>query len=213
MEYRIKISPGRRSVGLRVAPDGVIEIVAPVALPPEVISRLLYRHRRALANMLSAVKKFSFADGETFFYRGKSYPVSASQRLLCFTGELFLLPPGDDAARRAGLEKLYRRLAEQYILPRAAETAEKYGFKPEKLKISSAATRYGSCSASGVCRFSWRLIQYPDELIDLVIAHELSHLKVMNHSAGFYRELQRISPDFALLQQKMKLFSRNNRLL
>ena len=69
----------------------------------------------ALAKMLSAVKKFSFADGETFFYRGKSYPVSASQRLLCFTGELFLLPPGDDAARRAGLEKLYRRLAEQYI--------------------------------------------------------------------------------------------------
>ncbi len=62
--------------------------------------------------------------------------------------------------------------------------------------LSAAQGRWGSCSGQRRIRLNWRLIHLPPSLIDYVVAHEVAHLKEMNHSPAFWREVDRLYPDF-----------------
>ena len=79
---------------------------------------------------------------------------------------------------------------------RATELGARIGVAPERVVLSSANTLWGSCTAQGVIRLNWRLIHFSPALIDYVIAHELAHLREMNHSQDFWREVGQILPDF-----------------
>ena len=63
-------------------------------------------------------------------------------------------------------------------------------------RLSSAATRWGSCSSDGSIMLNWRLIHFQPDIIDYVIAHEIAHLRELNHSQNFWREVGRILPGF-----------------
>lgn len=73
-----------------------------------------------------------------------------------------------------------------------------------KLRLSSAGTRWGSASADGSIRLNWRLIHFRQPVIDYVVAHELSHLRVMNHSATFWDTVATVVPDYADLRTQLK---------
>lgn len=73
-----------------------------------------------------------------------------------------------------------------------------------KLRLSSAGTRWGSASADGSIRLNWRLIHFRQPVIDYVVAHELSHLRVMNHSATFWDTVATVVPDYADLRGQLK---------
>ncbi|WP_327082030.1 M48 family metallopeptidase [Polaromonas sp. CG_9.5] len=73
-----------------------------------------------------------------------------------------------------------------------------------KLSLSSAATRWGSASASGAIRLNWRLLHFRLEVIDYVVVHELSHLRVMDHSARFWATVHSVIPDYAALRNQLK---------
>jgi predicted metal-dependent hydrolase len=62
--------------------------------------------------------------------------------------------------------------------------------------LSSAGTRWGSCTVEGNIRLNWRLIHYPLALIDYVVVHELAHLREMNHSARFWAAVGEVYPDY-----------------
>ena len=76
------------------------------------------------------------------------------------------------------------------------------GLMPSGVKITGARTRFGSCSGKNSLCFSWRLMQYPDEAIDLVVVHELCHIAHLDHGPGFYALLESILPDY---RERMKL--------
>ena len=73
-----------------------------------------------------------------------------------------------------------------------------------KLSLSSAATRWGSASASGAIRLNWRLLHFRPEVIDYVVVHELSHLRVMDHSPRFWATVHSVMPDYAALRKQLK---------
>ena len=99
--------------------------------------------------------------------------------------------PEPDAAQRAQLTA--RARAE---LPRrVAHYAALMDVAPTRITITDARTRLGSCSSKGAICFSWRVMLYPDEAIDYVVAHELAHLRHLNHGPEFYAELERVMPD------------------
>lgn len=78
---------------------------------------------------------------------------------------------------------------------------------PKSLKrwrLAGPAKRWGSCSSDGTIMLNWRLIHFSKTIIDYVIAHEVAHLKEMNHSAAFWREVERLMPDYASAQQQLK---------
>ena len=99
-------------------------------------------------------------------------------------------------------EAAYRARAQQELPLRVKQYSEKMGLVPQSVRITSAKTRFGSCSARGGLCFSWRLMQYPQEVIDAVIVHELAHLKHPNHSRAFYDLVRQYLPDY---EQRRKL--------
>jgi predicted metal-dependent hydrolase len=77
------------------------------------------------------------------------------------------------------------------------------------LALSSANTRWGSCTSQGKIRLNWRLIHFPLDLIDYVVAHELAHIKEMNHSPRFWMHVASIYPDYELAMKEIKVQAKN----
>jgi predicted metal-dependent hydrolase len=90
----------------------------------------------------------------------------------------------------------YKKLAKQTIPPRVEELALKYGFSYKSIKITSAMTRWGSCTSKKNLNFTYRLVLAPPEVLDYVIVHELCHLRHMNHSRNFWNEVALILPNY-----------------
>jgi len=67
---------------------------------------------------------------------------------------------------------------------------------PTGLKITSARTRFGSCSSKNSICFSWRLMYYPEPAIDYVVVHELAHIAHKNHGPQFWALVERYLPDY-----------------
>lgn len=76
----------------------------------------------------------------------------------------------------------------------------KYG----RITITSAKTRFGSCSSKGNISYSYRLMLYPEEAIDYVVVHELAHLREMNHSKRFYAIIESVLPDYKSRKKLLK---------
>lgn len=102
-------------------------------------------------------------------------------------------------ARRA----LQRRALEHFT-PRVMDAAARLGRPGPALSLTSARTRWGSCSPQGGIRLNWRLIHLPPEPIDYVIAHEAAHLVEMNHGPRFWATVERLCPDWRALRDALK---------
>lgn len=95
-----------------------------------------------------------------------------------------------------------RQRARELLPGRVAHYAAIMGVTPTSVKITSARTRFGSCSGkNGIC-FSLYLMQYPEEAIDYVVVHELAHIRHHDHSPAFYAEVAKVLPDY---KERMKL--------
>lgn len=95
-----------------------------------------------------------------------------------------------------------RQRAKKLLPDRVAHYAAIMGVTPTSVKITSARTRFGSCSGkNGIC-FSLYLMQYPEEAIDYVVVHELAHIRHHDHSPAFYAEVAKVLPDY---KERMKL--------
>ncbi len=107
--------------------------------------------------------------------------------------EEILLRRDEELTEEDGL--YLRSLAERVIPPWIEKLSRSTGLKPCRVKISSAKKRFGSCSSKGSISISYYVMLYPREAVELVLIHELCHLKHMNHSAEFYKLLSSYLPD------------------
>ncbi|MFO1338804.1 MAG: SprT family zinc-dependent metalloprotease [Burkholderiaceae bacterium] len=89
------------------------------------------------------------------------------------------------------LQRQARRIFEE----RCAHFAPRLGVRVARLRLSSAQTRWGSASADGAIHLNWRLVHFGLPVIDYVVAHELAHLREMNHSAAFWDVVRSVIPD------------------
>ncbi len=96
------------------------------------------------------------------------------------------------------------RQARKLFIERLDHFAPRLGVRWQKLSLSNAATRWGSASADGSIRLNWRLIHFRLPVIDYVVAHELAHLRVMDHSHRFWETVESVVPDYDLLRQQLK---------
>lgn len=100
--------------------------------------------------------------------------------------------------------KLLRRSAKEQIPGRVAYYSERMGLSPSVIRINSAKTRFGSCSAANHLSFSCLLMDYPDEAIDYVVVHELAHIQHKNHSPAFYALIEDYLPDWRTRRQLLR---------
>ena len=98
----------------------------------------------------------------------------------------------------------YHRHALECFSERMSLYAQKLGVALPQLRLSHARTLWGSCHSRGVVRLNWRLIQKPLDLVDYVVAHELSHLIEMNHSPAFWRTVESVYPDYKAARKRLR---------
>jgi predicted metal-dependent hydrolase len=108
-------------------------------------------------------------------------------RLLCVAGE------APHINRRVG--DYLRRAAARDLDAAARRYAHELGVGIRRISIRDQSSRWGSCSNTGVLSFSWRLILAPPHVLEYLAAHEVAHLVELNHSARFWRLVERIYPD------------------
>lgn len=100
--------------------------------------------------------------------------------------------------------KRLRALAKAVLPEKTAHYARIVGAWPEAITITSARTRFGSCSSKNRISFSWRLMQYPEEAIDYVVVHELCHISHHDHSKAFYDCVAKVLPDWKKRKSRLK---------
>lgn len=92
------------------------------------------------------------------------------------------------------------------IIPGKVEYYSKImGVMPKKIKLGSAKSYWGFCSATNELNFSYRLMLASDATINYVVVHELAHIKQHNHSKKFWAEVEKIIPDYKLNKQELKI--------
>lgn len=105
---------------------------------------------------------------------------------------------------REKVELWLRARAKTVFAERIAIFSERLGRAPSRWGLSSARTRWGSCNPDGSIRLNWRLMHFPLDVVDYVIAHEMAHLVEMNHSPRFWATVGRLYPDYARVRQVLR---------
>lgn len=105
---------------------------------------------------------------------------------------------------RDAVQAWLMRQAKRLFTERLNHYAPHLGVQWRKLSLSSAGTRWGSASADGAIRLNWRLIHFKQSVIDYVVVHELSHLRVMDHSPHFWDTVRTVVPDYAELRSQLR---------
>ncbi len=105
---------------------------------------------------------------------------------------------------RDAVQSWLQRQAFRIFEERCRDYAERLNVRMRKLSLSAAQTRWGSASADGSIRLHWRLVQFRLPTIDYVIAHELAHLREMNHSPAFWDVVRSVIPDVESSRKTLK---------
>lgn len=189
-----------RRLVVRVLPHGVVAVSAPTYATWEEICGALRRHRAWIAARLAEEEQRAAllpgADG-TLPYLGRRLRVVTEEgrsrpRLLLGAG-LLLVGPGN---QRPAVERLYRRRARLEVNRLLAPLVARSGLAPQQVRIAGQRSRWGSCSSSGCLSFNWQLLLAPEPILRYVVAHELAHLAVPNHSPAFWEVVGRLDPSF-----------------
>jgi len=100
----------------------------------------------------------------------------------------------------------YRARARKVITDRVKHFAQAHDFVYNRIAIKNTSTRWGSCSIDCNLNFNYKLLFLPDHLCDYVVVHELCHLRVLNHSPQFWKEVKAILPDYLLYERELKQY-------
>jgi predicted metal-dependent hydrolase len=192
-------------VALIIQPDGKLTVRAPLRMSEIEILKFVRAHdawikkTQARINSSPSLPIKNFLSGESFPYLGKEYPlfVVAHQRTaLIFSDSKFQLSDLYFQRARQAFIDWYKTQARIDISKRVASLASLHKFNYFKIRISSARTRWGSCSSAGTLSFTWRLVMAPLEIIDYVVLHELVHTQIRNHSRKFWYKLGEVLPEY-----------------
>ncbi|MEP6895394.1 MAG: SprT family zinc-dependent metalloprotease [Chloroflexota bacterium] len=204
----------RRTIALIVENDGSVTIRAPMKISGKTIIDFVDKHAQWVEKKQAEIKAIvptlpkQYQTGESFLYLGQAYPLEivsdAKKKLVLENG--FKLAESAQTHAELVFQNWYRQQARQVIEARAAFFADKYQLHYDKLRITSARTRWGSCSSKGTLSFSWRLILTPLELVDYVVIHELAHTVHHNHSKRFWKLVEKIIPDFKEWRRQLKQY-------
>jgi predicted metal-dependent hydrolase len=199
LSYQVRRSDRARRVRVTVDATRGVEVVLPRRAPEREAAAAIRELRpwieRRVAELARAQAAVA-ARGESVPYLGRVLALvgEAGRTRVTRRGDALLVPAGD--ARRAALERWYRRAALTEIQPRLERACALAGTSYSALTIRGQRTRWASCSRSGAMSFNWRLLLAPEPVLDYVVWHEVCHLEVMDHSPRFWRLLAARSPAY-----------------
>lgn len=215
ISYTLKRSTRRRSIGLQINDRG-LTVSMPLRASEKWLHSVLQEKAGWVVDKLenwqsrqAPVQKWE--DGETILFRGETFTLRVIPSLFktppqLTPTELVLHVP--DTGNRDALKKTILHWYKKEAIRVFAECVEHFAplmqATPRELKLTSARTQWGSCTAQGVVRLNWQLVTMPLHLIDYVVVHELAHLHEMNHSPAFWRVVESACPDYAAVRKELR---------
>lgn len=207
LQCRLRLSNRRRTLALRISAGGEVVVNAPQRLPLREIELFLQKHADWIDARLQAASNSAFVwqDAAVLPFRGETLSLSVQPFVTSVRRQADCLicgGPPEQLAQR--VTHWYRREARAVLQERLVFHAQRVGLPVPPLRVSDARTRWGSLSAKGVVSLNWRLIKASPEQLDYVICHELAHFRQRNHSAAFWREVERLFPDYQRVRAKLR---------
>lgn len=199
----------RHSLALAVDHDG-LRVLAPMRAPMRDVEAFLQEKSgwitRKLEDWAARGRPVSLhvSTGELLplFGRTLAIQVAPGPRAVRLSEDTLLVRTNGDA--RALLKDWIRGQALAVFSDRAAHYAARLELPPPPVALMDARTRWGSCSARGRIRLSWRLAHLAPELSDYVVAHEVAHLREMNHSRRFWALVETLYPAHPAARQAIR---------
>lgn len=215
----------RRSIGFSVGPDG-LSVRAPSWVTLGAVDSALREKSDWILRKLGEARerqqrmeggRIVWAHGAVLPYLGEPLTVvldpshgfaGKGGALVTATDQPSLhvgLPHSASPAQiRDAVQAWLMRDARRHFTERLDHFAPLLGVRWASLRLSSANTRWGSAKADGSIRLNWRLLHYRPAIIDYVVAHELAHLRVMDHSPRFWDTVATVVPDYAQLRSRLR---------
>lgn len=202
----------RKTIALIIERDGRLTVRAPMRAPQGLIHQFIHekadwitRTREKIKTIVTTPAK-QYIDGEIFPYLGSSFNLKLvkPQRPALQFDNGFTLSHGAQTKGQAAFTRWYKEQAYTVISERVKQYAQQYNFTPKQIKITSAKTRWGSCSSNGSLNFTWRLVMAPLDVIDYVVVHELVHLHVKDHSRKFWSAVESIYPEYKIQRKWLR---------
>ncbi|KQR79363.1 M48 family metallopeptidase [Rhizobium sp. Leaf341] len=190
----IRQNPRATRMTLRIEPGGrALKMTIPPGLPDREVTQFLDRHQAWLSSRLARFSGESvLEDGGMIFVRGVAHRIERTGRLRGVTESVVI--DDEPVLRVSGApEHLGRRIAD-FLKKEARKDLEhlapshalQVGRPIKSLTLRDTRSRWGSCAVDGALNFSWRIVMAPPYVIDYLAAHEVAHLKEMNHGPNFW---------------------------
>ncbi len=210
----VRHARARRYV-LRLRPDGTARVTVPRGGSLAEARRFANRNLAWLEAQLKRppaqpLPQSKWRPGAEVLFRGELVRLEAedngANNIHLGSEKLTVVNLADDL--RPAIEGHLRRLAERELPLRVMEFAARHQLTVRRVTVRNQRSRWGSCSRRATISLNWRLIQTPPFVRDYIVLHELMHLREMNHSARFWRQVELVCPDYRVAEQWLKQHSR-----
>ncbi len=206
-------NPRARRYLLRLRSDGSARVTVPRGGSLTAAREFASRHTGWLEQQLERLQaqpraRTDWQIGTEILLRGDAVAITEGESgWICFGTESLKVgdPTGD---LRPAVERHLRGLAARELPPLVLAVAAQEGLKVSRITVRNQRSRWGSCSRRGTISLNWRLIQTPPFVQTYVCLHEILHLREMNHSKRFWREVERVCPDYRTAERWLKEHSR-----
>ena len=199
----LKRSKRARRLALRLDPkDRTFHLVVPAGMSVKKAQRFAEEHDRWMQDkLLDLPEPIPFEDGSILPILGQNRRVHVFYDSTLRTtsihlkyNELIVTTNKEDPTAR--IERSLKKRAREELLALSQQKAEAIGKRVKGVSARDTKSRWGSCSSDGNLSYSWRLIFAPYEALDYVVAHEVAHLKYMDHSRAFWNLCRELSDNF-----------------
>jgi len=209
--FAVRVSPRARRLTARVHVGGRVEIVVPIGVTARTVRDFVQRFtpwidRKVAAMQSYAAPSAAVPESIEFTATGETFAVQwqrAAARSTRVNAGLIAVRAPDERGARLQLRSWLKRAAYERLAPRLLRLAGELNYSVSRVSIRCQRTRWGSCSTRGTVSLNCSLVFLNWEVVRYLFVHELAHTKHMNHSASFWRLVEKIEPDYRRLDREL----------
>lgn len=216
------IYSSRKNATLAVYPLKEVEITVPASLEREHIQNLVRKKAKWVIKQIMWFDEITqidstkeYVNGETFLYLGRQYRLKikkengrskASLIGKYLTATLPELSPQKETKKiiKAVIWRWYSEHARKKVEESIKYYSRRLGIEEPKFIIKNQSKRWGSCTSKNILNFNFRIAMAPVSQLNYIVAHELCHIKIKDHSSQFWKILQSVMPDYAERKERLR---------
>lgn len=204
------VKSNRRTLCLHITQDGKLFIKAPKKMSLETILGFVKEKENWIEKKQKKAREIIKNNYEIFNYNsilflGKKYKVMQVKGIntLQLCEDFIEIPDKNYVEKEIWLKKWYLTFVNDILFKRIDYIGKLMNLQASGICIINSKAKWGMCNQNGKLFFNWRMLMLEPKMMDYIIIHEFSHLRVLNHSKCFWEIVESIMPDYKLMQKKL----------